>query len=280
MNKLIITADDFGMSPAVNDAIIQCIAAGIVTSTNVMTNMAYYRDATSLKNSGASLGIHWTLSCGKPVLPRNEIPSLVSNDGIFFSYSEFRNRFRKNMIEKEDIRKELTAQYRLYVDVLGLPEYWNTHQNVHVDFRIYQLFVKIAQELSIHKMRSHQRIYVPGRTTSGKRSLIWRIAEPAKARLLTAWQNHAREIGITAPDGRIVYLSKKDVNDIEYMASHIQWKDNKIAELVIHPATCCDSEYFGNIADQRLDEFRIFSSPETRQKIEKNGIELTNFCHL
>ena len=77
-----------------------------------------------------------------------------------------------------------------------------------------------------------------------------------------------------------MYLSKKDVNDIEYMASHIQWKDNKIAELVIHPATCYDSEYFGNIVDQRLDEFRIFSRPETRQEIEKNAIELTNFCNL
>ena len=134
MNKLIITADDFGMSPAVNDAIIQCIAAGIVTSTNVMTNMAYYRDATSLKNSGASLGIHWTLSCGKPVLPRNEIPSLVSNDGIFFSYSEFRNRFRKNMIAKEDIRKELTAQYDMLM-------FWAC-QNIGIHTKMFTLILE------------------------------------------------------------------------------------------------------------------------------------------
>lgn len=280
MNKLIITADDFGMSVAVNTAIAQCIAAGIVTSTNVMTNMPYYREAASLKKSGASLGIHWTLSCGSPVLSPQKVPTLVSDNGTFFPYSEFRSRFRKNLIAEEDIRKELAAQYQLYVETIGLPEYWNTHQNVHVDFRIYNLFVEISQNLSIRKMRSHQRIYVPGHTTNGKRSLTWRIAEPFKARLLNTWQNHAREAGIKSPDGRIVYLSKNDVNDIAYMASNIQWKDNKIAELVIHPATCCDSEYFGSIADQRLDEFRIFSSQETKQEIEANGIDLANFSDL
>jgi predicted glycoside hydrolase/deacetylase ChbG (UPF0249 family) len=47
--KLIITADDYGMSPAVNNAIEAGIEAGLITSTNVMTNMDYYKDAINLK---------------------------------------------------------------------------------------------------------------------------------------------------------------------------------------------------------------------------------------
>ena len=56
MKKLIITADDYGMSRAVNDAIDAGIAAGLITSTNVMTNMPLYKEAIKLKeNSNISV---------------------------------------------------------------------------------------------------------------------------------------------------------------------------------------------------------------------------------
>ena len=64
MKQLIITADDYGMSRAVNDAIEAGMAAGIITTTNVMTNMPLYKEAKSLKDKfpKVSVGLHWTLS--------------------------------------------------------------------------------------------------------------------------------------------------------------------------------------------------------------------------
>ena len=55
MKKLIITADDYGMSKAVNDAIDAGIAAGLITTTNVMTNMPYYEEAVKLYPATASI---------------------------------------------------------------------------------------------------------------------------------------------------------------------------------------------------------------------------------
>ena len=73
MKKLIITADDYGMSKAVNEAIEAGIDAGLITSTNVMTNMPFYKDAVKLKDKkGISVGLHWVLACGKPILPKDE----------------------------------------------------------------------------------------------------------------------------------------------------------------------------------------------------------------
>ena len=96
MKKLIVTADDYGMSKAVNDAIDAGIAAGLITTTNVMTNMPYYKEAAKLKNNpNISVGLHWVLACGKPVLPKEEIPTLVAENGEFFPYPEFRSRLRK-----------------------------------------------------------------------------------------------------------------------------------------------------------------------------------------
>lgn len=278
MKKLIITADDYGMSRAVNDAIDAGIDAGLITATNVMTNMPFYKEAIKLKNkSGVSIGIHWVLACGKPVLPACEIPSLVTETGEFYQYSEFRRRLRRGQLLFTDIKKELIAQYNLYYEILGKPDYWNTHQNTHVDFGIYRLFVDTAVELGISKMRSHQRIYVKGSTSSQKMPLKWRLVEPVKAAMLNNWQSNAHKKGISSPDGLIVCLNGNDINNPEYVFSHIGWGEKRIGEYVIHPATKNDSPYFGRIVDQRIKEYNMFTSAEMLNIIKSNGIELVSY---
>ena len=278
MKKLIITADDYGMSRAVNDAIDAGIAAGLITSTNVMTNMPYYKDAAKLKeNSDVSVGLHWVLASGKPVLPKEEIPSLVADNGEFYPYPIFRNRLRKKQISFDEIKKELVAQYNLYFDLMGQPDYWNTHQNTHVDFGIYRLFVETAAELGINKMRSHQRIYVKGSDSCQKMPLVWRLAEPIKSRMLDVWQNNAHKKGIASPDGLIVCLNSADINKPEYLFKNIEWKGKNVGEYVIHPATKNDSPYFGKIVDQRIREYQQFTSEVQRQLFMDCGFELVNY---
>lgn len=281
MKRLIITADDYGMSLGVNEAIDAGIEAGIITSTNVMTNMPFYKEAQKLRNNAdVSLGIHWTLSCGEPVLNKESIPSLIAEDGQFYSYPEFRSRYRKRLIANEDIKRELVAQYNRFVESCGEPDYWNTHQNVHVDFHIYQLFVSVAKELGILKMRSHQRIYVPRSGNDAKQPFLWRMMEPAKSALLNAWQGKAHKQGIKSPEGLIVCLNNTDVDRLEYLFSHIQWSNHEIGEYVIHPATTCDSPYFGKIIDHRMAEYKMFSNRDTKRLIEENGIQICNFSIL
>ncbi len=276
MKKLIITADDYGMSRAVNDAIDAGIAAGLITSTNVMTNMPLYKEAIKLKGKeNLSVGIHWVLACGKPVLPASQIPTLVAENGEFYPYPEFRKRLRKKQISFADIKKELLAQYQLYFDLMGQPDYWNTHQNTHVDFGIYRLFVDTAAELGINKMRSHQRIYVKGSDDAHKMPLIWRLAEPVKSKMLDIWQHNAHKKGIASPDGLVVCLNKEDTNRPQYLFSNISWKKAQVGEYVIHPATQNDSPYFGRIVEQRIREYEMFTDAKTKQLLTQAGIELT-----
>lgn len=280
MKRLIVTADDYGMSKGVNEAIDAGIACGLITSTNVMTNMEYYREAKKLRNTNASVGLHWTISAGKSVLPAQEIPTLVDSDGNFFPYSEFRSKYRKKLISNEDIVKELIAQYNRFVAVCGEPDYWNTHQNTHVDFRIFRLFVDTAKELGICKMRSHQRVYVPGSNNSQKMSLKWRLAEPIKSKMLNVWQNNAHKKGIASPNGVVVCLNKNDVDDLSYVFSHIRWKKNQVAEYVIHPATVNDSPYFGKIVDRRITEWQQFTADQTAEILNNNNIVVVNFSSV
>ena len=278
MKKLIITADDYGMSRAINEAIDAGIAAGLITSTNVMTNMPFYQEAAKLVGRDhLSVGIHWVLACGKPVLPACEIPTLVKENGEFYSYPEFRKRLRKKLISFDDIKKELVAQYDLYYELMGQPDYWNTHQNTHVDFGIYRLFVDTAAELGINKMRSHQRIYVKGSNNLHKLPLTWRLMEPLKAIILDVWQYNAHKKGIASPNGLIVCLNKEDVTNLEYVFRNINCNENQTCEYVIHPATKNDSPFFGKIVEQRIKEYELFTSNKTKALIVEAGLKLSTY---
>ena len=280
MKYLIITADDYGMSRAVNDAIETGMSAGIITSTNVMTNMPLYEEAKGLRNKfpEVSVGLHWTLSgAGKPVTPATQVPSLVNEKGDFFPYAEFRKRYRKGLIKNEDILTELRSQFDCFYKLMGMPDYWNTHQNTHVDFKIYQLFVSLAAELGIPAMRSHQRIYVPASNPNEKLPLMWRIIEPFKSKLIDYWQHNAHKKGMASPEGLIVTMRNKDMNNIDYVFKNIKWGNHQVAEFVIHPATCNDSPFFGKIVEQRITEYKLFSDSETLKKIESCAIKLVNY---
>lgn len=83
MKKLIINADDFGYSRAVNYGILDAYKYGLVTSTTIMSGMPGFYPAVEIAkaNLGLGVGVHLTLTCGKPVL--NNVNKLVDENGIF-----------------------------------------------------------------------------------------------------------------------------------------------------------------------------------------------------
>ncbi len=284
MKKLIVTADDYGMSRGVNDAIEEGMAKGLITTTNVMTNMDLYEEAALLKDKfpNVSVGLHWVLSCGKPCTDPSLIPSLVDPDTLcFYKYSEFRKLYRKGKISNDEIKTELKAQYDRFAASVGTPDYWNTHQNVHVDFGLFNLFTEFAMELGIKKMRSHERLYVSPKNAKSSMSILWRIIEPFKASLLHNWIKKAhRKYSMLSPDGLVVCLNASDSTDSNYTFSNIQWENSDVAEFVIHPSKCIDSPYFGTVSDKRIDEYKQFTSDETAEIISKAEIILSSFSCL
>lgn len=126
-------------------------------------------------------------------------------------------------------------------------------------------------------MRSHQRFYVKGKENKEQMSLTWRILEPVKSRMLDTWQANAHKKGMKSPNGLILCLDKADVYDLEYTFQHIDWKKSDFAEYVIHPATCNDSPFFGEIVDRRIWEYKAFTADETKKIISDAGIELIDY---
>src|ERR1700728_4968394 len=83
LNRLIITADDFGLSEPVNAAIEEAHRRGILTATSLMVGAAAVADAVARARRLPNLrvGLHVVLTDGRPVSPRADVPGLLDDKG-------------------------------------------------------------------------------------------------------------------------------------------------------------------------------------------------------
>lgn len=279
MKKLIITADDYGMCDSVNRAIDECIEAKVVLSTNVMTNMEAANEAAFLKKKYpyVSVGLHYNFTVGCPISPIDKVRSLVDDNGEFLSYSKIREKCKNKTYSVDEILCEMKAQWERYLEICGEPDYWNTHENVHVYPRVYQLFTEQALEFGITKMRSHQRIFVPSSTGVSDKSLKWTITNPIKQIMLNSWQASSAKKGVSSPDGLLVRMNEEDKLKLEYLFSNINWQKNEVAEIAIHPSKDGNNKYFGEITELRVKEYECFSSKKVLDIANKANLEIVGF---
>jgi predicted glycoside hydrolase/deacetylase ChbG (UPF0249 family) len=283
LKKLIITADDYGMCASVNSAIDECIAAGTVHSTCVMTNMPACEPASQLKRRfpAVSVGLHWTLTEGRPVLKPLAVPSLVNAQGHFFSAGEFRKRWLQGHISQAEIRQELIAQYQRFRDLVGEPDYWNSHENVHVWPMRFQLFTRIGQELNIGQMRSHVRVTVPYLGTAYQ----YNCRHPLhylKGQIISSLSACAKQKGMAMPAGLIYLQGFQDGKAaIATALQKVPWpKASAPIELTIHPATQVETELFGSLTESRVREYHYFSQTAVAEQLARLGVLLVGFESL
>ncbi len=82
---LIVTADDFGLHEAVNEAVERAHWDGVLTAASLMVGAPAADDAIARAKRMPKLrvGLHIVLADGAAVLPRAQIPDLVDEEGRF-----------------------------------------------------------------------------------------------------------------------------------------------------------------------------------------------------
>src|ERR1700689_1910411 len=85
VRRLIVNADDFGLSSSVNEAVVRAHREGILTSASLMVNEPGFDEAVKLAKETQKLGVglHLTLLLGHSALPPEKIPGLVNSRGEF-----------------------------------------------------------------------------------------------------------------------------------------------------------------------------------------------------
>lgn len=155
--QLIINADDFGIHPAVNEAVRKAATEGILTSTSLMAGGDAFDEAVEMARSMLSLGIgiHLTLVGGiKPVLPPSEVPSLTWDNGVFcHDYGKLIVRDLEGKISLSEVYAEWDAQIQKIMNT-GLPiTHMDGHQHMHMWPHFYPIARDLAKKYHISCMR-------------------------------------------------------------------------------------------------------------------------------
>ena len=280
--NIIITADDYGMCAAVNEAIDECVALGTITSTNLMVNMPACAAAKTFRRRfpKVALGLHWTICQGVPVLPAKTVPSLVNATGEFHSAGEIRRRWARGLIEPDQLHAELTAQYHRFVDLVGAPDYWNTHQNTHVYPGMFPLFVRAGLQCRIRAMRSHRRVVVPRAESIHS----FRIKHPlffAKGLVISRYSRRAEQLGVWMPRG-LIYPSGYDkaLEIADILKNPRLAANERPVEFVVHPANQAHPELFGDVVASRLVEYKTLRDPQFLRELAASGVTLCSFAPI
>jgi len=156
--RLIINADDFGLTPGVNRAIAELHQARALTSATLMATGAAFADAVAIARANPALGVgcHIVLTDGTPVSDPRSIPTLLGADGKTFrpSLLDFMQALVRGAIREEEIESEALAQIeRLQLAGIAVT-HLDTHKHTHLFPAVARPLLRLAERCSIGAVRN------------------------------------------------------------------------------------------------------------------------------
>ena len=156
MARLIVTGDDFGLSHAVNQAIIRAHEHGLLTSASLMVNGPAAGEAIALATGHPTLavGLHLVLCQGRSTLAPELIPGLVDAGGHFCG-NPVRAGLRYFFVKSlgPQLRREIEAQLSAF-HATGLPlSHLDGHLNLHLHPTVLAILLELAGQYRIPAMR-------------------------------------------------------------------------------------------------------------------------------
>lgn len=132
--RVVINADDLGLSVLVNEGIEEAVRAGVVTSASLMVNTPGFDDAVRRARAlGGRLGVglHFTLTTGRSVAPAAAVPSLLDGAGRFLPLGRLLRRALAGGVRPEEVRREADAQLARLRAAGIVPTHADSHRHVH-----------------------------------------------------------------------------------------------------------------------------------------------------
>jgi predicted glycoside hydrolase/deacetylase ChbG (UPF0249 family) len=156
---LVVNADDLGVTKGATLGIVRAHREGIVTSASLAATTEYYQHAVELCTRTCpdlGIGLHFTLTSGKPLSPVREVPALVNERG-FLRWRFVRLMVAASASAKSDlltqIDLELEAQLqRLRADGIR-PDHIDGERHVHLIPGIFDLVVAAARRHGVPFVR-------------------------------------------------------------------------------------------------------------------------------
>jgi len=154
--KVVFHADDFGLTPAINDGILEAFEHGVLRSTSlIVTGEAAARGVAAARTApGLDVGVHLTLVEERPVLPPERIPSLVAGDRFLPTHAAVGARYLLGRWRPAEARAELAAQLERFAASGLEPSHLDGHQHLHLLPGVLPFVVTEARRRGIRFVRT------------------------------------------------------------------------------------------------------------------------------
>jgi hopanoid biosynthesis associated protein HpnK len=290
VRRLIINADDFGLTSGINRAIVEAHQRGVVTAATLMANGRAFEEAAKLAPTvpQLSVGCHVVLVDGEPLLPAPQIPTLVAADG---PRQHFRNSIAevaaaalRGRIDPAQVEAEATAQMRKLQSSGLTLSHFDTHKHAHMFPAILRPLLRAARACGVRALRNP---FAPMKPLAFahllRRPRLWKRYSEVTAlrRLLDNFRSAVQEEQMLTTDGTfgIVATGALDGQLFEAIVGSIPegtW------EFVCHPGYN-DAELDSvrtRLRQSRAQELRVLTSEAARQALQRHGVELISWKQL
>jgi predicted glycoside hydrolase/deacetylase ChbG (UPF0249 family) len=292
VRRLIVNADDFGLTAGVNRAILETHRDGVVSSATLMANGPAFEDAVAKASAAPDLavGCHVVLVDGTPVCASGAVDTLVAirsahPESFYSSLSAFAARAMLGGFDRDQLVSEITAQIRKLQAAGVSITHLDSHKHAHMFPEILGAMLRAARICGVHAIRNPfvPVKAMPARLFKGKRDLLKRYGQ---VRMLHTFSKpfvqQTKRAGLITPDG-VVGVIETGVEDGDRYGSLLRQTLASLPkgtwEFVCHPGYL-DADLRGagtRLLESREHERGLLTSLDLRQFLDEHKIALISY---
>jgi hopanoid biosynthesis associated protein HpnK len=278
--RVMFTADDFGLSPSLNNAVALAHQFGLLRNASLMPAAPAFDQAMALSRNlpGLCLGVHLTLIQGRAILPPRAIPHLVDSVGRFPAdpvQTGWRYFYETGLIP--EIQRELRAQIEAVLSAGVAVWHLNGHLNLHLHPRLIPLVVDLAREYAIPALRLAAEDW---RTTLAL-APDGPLPKVAQGCIFAVLSRRARRLALNAGivvNDHLFGLTHDGRVTEDYLLGIVPRLKSGLTEIYNHPALAVDPALQEAAPGyRRQEEFSALVSPRLKEALKVRGIEVTDF---
>ncbi len=291
--SLIINADDYGLHPAVDEAILHCHAEGVLSSASLMVNQPGWKAAAArAKDAGMALGLHVNFTLGRPLSEPAAVPGLLDAAGQFVPRATLLRRLFTGQARSAELRREFQAQCEAFLSAGCVMDHLDSHQHVHAHPRIFQPLAEYARDKDVPVRFLTPMPLLADATGHGlvKRAKQWLIRHQAR-RQCRQWTKFVRHNDFLVSVFDVMTGGLPEERHYSFIFESLQALAQSpvaecsstgcVVEWMVHPVTDARSVAgLTRIGEVSRREYAILRSPEFRRELARAGVRLARYGQL
>jgi len=280
---VIVTADDFGLDLAINEAVEKAFSGGVLSAASLMVGQPAARDAVerARRLSGLRVGLHVTLTGARPVLPAARIPDLVDASGRFLTrLPALGLRLAASGAARRQAELEMRAQFEAFAATGLTLDHANAHQHFHMHPFVLDRMLAIGRQFGLRAVRVPFEPLWLAREVSSSTAHARRL--PALAWALGAhWmRRRLRRAGVACND-YLFGLRCTGRLDEATLCQALGKLRPGVVELYLHPATRCGpGELAAGVGALATVELAALLSPAARSRLQALRASVGGFLDI